>query len=104
MESHAKEMPTFGDLTNVSIEKLQDLDTILATILALPIARETFTQIIDGKPTRTFHSQEDQPSHDINDHAKPSDRATQEYETIKKTFASQDLIIDLKVRDPFLSI
>ena len=47
-------MPSFGDLTNIDPEKLQDLETVLTTILALPIARDTLAQVIEGRPTRTL--------------------------------------------------
>lgn len=42
MGSDAMEIPTFGDLINLSVEKLEELGTVLASILALPIARDTF--------------------------------------------------------------
>lgn len=111
MESYANEMPTFGDLTNVSVEKLEDLNTVLATILALPIARDTYAQIIDGKPTRTPYSEDNKASQSgtgnirsVSGKSKPTDWALQEYEKIRKAFAPQNLPIDLKVRGPSLMI
>lgn len=113
MESNTttKEIPTFGDLTNVSAEKLQELETVLAAILALPLARETYAQIIDGTPTRTAWSDEIQ--RELNDcesrswektivsgNAKPSDQAVEQYEMIRTTFGPQNLRVDLKVRIP----
>ena len=99
MESYVNNMPTFGDLTNVSVEKLQELSAVLAKILALPIARDTYAQIIDGKPTRIPHSDQDKASQ-----SQPTDQAVQEYEKIRKAFAPENLLIDLKVRDPFMLI
>lgn len=105
MESYANEMPTFGDLTNVSVEKLEELNAVLATILALPIARDTYAQIIDGKPTRTPYSEENKSFQSgteelssVSGNSKPTDRAYKEYEKIRKAFEPQNLIIDLKVR------
>ena len=104
MESLANQNPTFGDLSNLSIEKLQELDTILTSILALPIARNTYAQIIDGIPTRTAYS-DDIKAHRshlnetiiVGDNAKPSDRAIREYEKIRTGFTLHVLRIDLMV-------
>lgn len=105
MESIASDMPSFGDLTNVDPEKLRDLETVLTTILALPIARDTLAQVIEGRPTRTPYSDEIRnstlPFHKtiiVSDNLKPSHKALQKFEEIKQAFAPQDLIIDLKVR------
>ena len=95
MESYVNNMPTFGDLTNVSVEKLQELNAVLAKILALPIARDTYAQIIDGKPTCTPYSDRNKASQ-----SQPTDQAVQEYEKIRKAFAPENLRIDLEVRDP----
>ncbi len=103
-------MPTFGDLTNLSVEKLQELSTVLTTVLALPVARDAYAQIIDGKPTRTPYSEVNLRQsktgkiNSISGNSKPTDQAFQEYEKIRKAFTPQDLLIDLKVRDPFLTI
>ena len=109
METHANTMPTFGDLTNLSAEKLQELNTVLASILALPLARDTYAQIIDGKPIRTPYSEENKisqsgsgKSNSISGNSKPTDRAIQEYEKISKAFTSENLLIDLNVSDPSL--
>ena len=111
MESYANEMPNFGDLTNVSVEKLEELNAVLATILALPVARDTYAQIIDGKPTRTPYSEDNKASQSgtgnirsVSGRSKPTDRALQEYEKIRKAFAPQNLLVDLKVRDSSLKI
>ena len=109
MESYINTMPTFGDLSNVSVEKLQELNSVLAKILALPIAQDTYAQIIDGKPTRTPYSDQNKASqsrsgkiNSISGTSKPSDQAIQEYEKIRKAFAPENLFIDLKVRGPFM--
>ena len=101
-------MSGFGDLTNVTVEKLQELETVLQAILALPIAKDTYAQIIDGMPTRTPYSDEYRRDREAgstlystiieSDNTKPSDEAVQEYEKIKAAFAPQHLIIDLEVR------
>ena len=100
MESYASKVPTFGDLTNLSVEKLQELDDVLKTILTLPIAQEIYAQIIDGNPTHPIYPNERTSS--VSGKSKPTNHALQEYEKIRNTFASQDLLIDLKVRNPFL--
>ena len=97
MESYANNGPTFGDLTNLGVEKLQELDTVLKTILTAPIAQDIYAQIIDGNPRHPVYPNEKTSS--ISGNLKPSDRALQEYEKIRKSFASQDLLIDLRVRD-----
>lgn len=107
MESLATQKPTFGDLSNLSVEKLQELDTILTWILALPVARNTYAQIIDGIPTRTPYS-DDIKAHRshltetiiVSDNAKPSDKAIREYEKIRTGFALHLLRIDLAVCVP----
>ncbi|KAF6227183.1 hypothetical protein HO133_008625 [Letharia lupina] len=108
VELSANEMPAFGDLINLSAEKLQELETVLSSILALPVARETYAQIIDGKPTRTPYS-EDIKAHRsglletiiVNDNSKPSDGALQQYEEIRRTFVPQGLKIDLELTQAY---
>ena len=105
MYTFFKNQPSFGHLINVDPKKLQDLETVLTAILALPIARDTFSQIIQGRPTRTPYSDEIRNSKDpsiktiiTSDNVKPSHEAVQRFEEIKAAFAPQDLIMDLKVR------
>ena len=105
MESFFQNQPNFGNLTNVDPKKLQDLEAVLTAILALPVARDTFAQIIEGRPLRTPYSDEIKKSKDpsiktiiISDNVKPSHKAVQRFEEIKAAFAPQDLIMDLKVR------
>lgn len=100
----ARGVPGFGDLTNVSVEKLEELEKILGVILALPITRNTFAQIIEGTPTRTPFSDEIKQSestfrHTViaNHDAEPSDEAVQDFEEIRSAFTARNLIIDLKV-------
>ena len=105
MELNSNEKPSFGDLTNLTVEKLQELDTVLTSILTLPIARNTYAQVIDGKPIRTPYSDDIKARKSrlsetiiVSDNAKPSPHALQEFEKIRTRFATQDLRIDLKVR------
>lgn len=107
IESNADKMPIFGDLTNLSHEKLRELETLLNSILALPVARETYAQIIDGTPIRTPYSEDIKALRSnlretiiVNDNSKPSDQAMQLYEEIRTKFAPQTLKIDLKVGTP----
>lgn len=100
MESYANKGPTSGDLTILGVEKIQELDTVLKTILA---AQDIYAQIIDGNPTHpALVVYPNEKTSSVSGTLKPSDRALQEYEKIRKPFASQDSLIDLKVRDPFL--
>ena len=103
VQSNPGEMPDIGDLSNLSAEKLQELETLLKSILALPIARDTYAQIIDGTPTRTPYSDDIKAFRSplrktiiVNDNSEPSGRAMQLYEETRTTFAPQGLKIDLK--------
>ena len=98
-------MPIFGDLSNLSAEKLQELEKLLELILALPIARDTYAQIIDGTPTRTPYSDDIKARRSplnetiiVSDNSKPTDRALQLYQEIRTTFAPQGLKVDLTAR------
>ncbi|CAF9942940.1 MAG: hypothetical protein ALECFALPRED_010271 [Alectoria fallacina] len=104
MESIANDMADFGKVTIIDPEKLKDLKTVLTTILALPIARDTFAQVIDGTPTRTPFSDEIKSSRFtfsktviVNDNMKPSHKAVQKTDEIKTAFAPQDLMTELKL-------
>ena len=104
MDSKAHNNPNFGDLSNLDVNKLQELDTVLASILALPVAQEAFPQIIAGKPTRSPFSDDIKSKrcymHETfidSDYAMPSDQAVREYEDIRKTFSPLGLKIDLNV-------
>ena len=115
IDLNAYEMPHFDDLTSLSAEKLQELETVLGSILSLPIACETFAQIIDGTPTRTPYSDDIKANKShlwetiiVSNNSKPSDWAIQEYKkfrtTFRTTFPPKGLIIDLEVRTLFLSV
>ncbi len=106
MNANANDISRFGDLTNLSAGKLQELETILTPILASPVARETFAQIIDGMPIRTPYSDGIKASRShlrktviVGDKTKPSDLALQQYDEVRKAFsAPQQLRIDSKAR------
>lgn len=83
MESKLTEVSPCLGLTNLSAEKLQPLEVALTSILAMPIARDTYAQMIDGTSVR--------------DHPSPSNEAIQQYEEIRKGFAVRALKIDTKV-------
>lgn len=104
MDTKAHENLNFGDLSNLDVNKLQELDTVLASILALPVTQEASSQIIAGKPTRSPFSDDIKTKrcymHETfidSDNAKPSDQAVREYENIRKAFTPQSLKIDLNV-------
>ena len=46
MESNLNERPSFDDLTNLNIEKLQEMETVITSVLALPAARDTYSSIL----------------------------------------------------------
>lgn len=93
-------MSRFGDLSNLRAEKLQELETVLASILTLPVARETYAKIIDGILIRTPRSENTKASRSliVTDNLKPSDEAMRQYEEMRTTFTPQGLKIDLQVR------
>ena len=84
MESNVTEVATWPDISNLSAEKLQQLETILTSILAMPITRDTYAQIIDGSVVR--------------DNSKTSHEAIQQYEEIRKSFTVRALKIDTQVQ------
>ena len=88
MESSVDHKSRFARLTDLSAEKLQQLETILKSILATPLAQKTFAQIIDGNPT---DSQSD-----------PSNEAIQQYKQIRESFTVQALKVDTHVNWPFI--
>lgn len=51
MASTLNHLSGFSNLLHLSVEKLQQLDVVLKSILALPIAEDIFAQVIDGKPS-----------------------------------------------------
>ena len=62
----------FADLAHLSAQKLQQLDRVLSSILALPIAQDTLAQISDGK---------------INWQSSLSHVAREQYEIFKRAFS-----------------
>ncbi len=106
MNSHHDQSPRFAHLANLSTIKIQQLDTILASILELPSTQSTYAQIIDGK--RTWQSYIDPNTYGfqnettiVSDHPNPSDRAMQLYEEIRTKFTPQALRLEVKVFLPF---
>lgn len=83
MKSNIKNDIGFTELANLSSEKSQQLDTVLKSILALPIAKDIFAQIIHGKPT--WQSNPDQV-------------AREQYNRFRKNFSAQGLKLDTYVR------
>ena len=105
MDINTNDASRFGDLTNLSTEKLQELEAVLATILALPAARETYAQIIDGTPIRSPRFGPVKASTlqgletIVSGRTEPSDLALQQYDSIRIAFsAPQQLRIDSKAR------
>ena len=93
MESNINMLPEFADLGHLSAEKLQQLDTVLKSILALPGAQDTYTHIIDGKPTW-----ESNTNSNTEGPLRPSHKARQQYEEFRKVFNAQALKLDTQVR------
>lgn len=98
-------MSSFGHLTNLDPGKLQDLETVLTAILALPITRDTLAQVIEGRPTRTPFSDEIKNAEFkfdktiiVGDNVKPGHQAMRQFDEFKTAFALKDLILELKVR------
>ena len=83
MASTLNHLSGVSDLLHLSVEKLQQLDVVLKSILALPIAEDTFAQILDGKPSWQ---------------SKPSDEARQRYGEFRKAFSIQALKLNVQVR------
>ena len=72
-----------GNLAPLSAEKLKQLETVLKSILALPIAQDTYAQIIDGEPIQQPGLESIIPRSPT---VGPSDGAMQQYEEIRKFF------------------
>ena len=51
MESKINQASSYSYLFHLGADKLQQLDIVLMSILTLPIAQDTYAQIIDGKPS-----------------------------------------------------
>ena len=83
MASTLNHLSGSSDLLHLSVEKLQQLDVVLKTILALPIAEDAFAQIIGGTPSWQ---------------SKPSDEARQQYGEFRRAFSVQALKLNAQVR------
>lgn len=102
MNSQSHETYTSAHLANLSPEKLQPLEIVLALILASSNAQDIYAQLIDGKPT--WQSYPD-PNFDrfpdevmiVSDHPCPSDEAIQLYEEVRTTISTSELMVDIKV-------
>ncbi|KAF6230551.1 hypothetical protein HO133_004895 [Letharia lupina] len=102
MFSQVTETPRFAELANLSIDRLKQLETTLASILASPNAQDTYAQIIDGRATWQSHVDPNTrgfPNETIivSDHPTPSDGAMQLYEEIRTVFTPQALKIDVQL-------
>lgn len=77
----------FADMTHLGAQKLQELDKVLKSILALPIAQDTFAQIIDGSTTW-----ESSPGH----------VAREQYEKFSRSFSARVLKLITQVHQPYI--
>lgn len=93
MESKVNKFSHFADLGHLSAEKLQQLDTVLRSTLALPVAQDTYAHIIDGKP-----AWESNANSDTEGPLNPSFKARQQYEEFRKVFNAKALKLDTQVR------
>ena len=103
MDSPVEKLPTFADLTNLSSDKFQQLESTLAFILASPAAQDTYAQLIDGKPT--WQSYANNPGFPnevtiVSDHPNPSDEALQQYEEIRAGLTLHAIKMDINVQLP----
>lgn len=95
------------DLVHLSGEKLQRIDTALATILASNDAVEAFAQLVDGTPTRpTFlRNYGCVPEDDsVSNRENPTPEAIQFYREAWPSFTALELKISVQVGLPFLSL
>ncbi|CAD6575620.1 MAG: hypothetical protein ASARMPREDX12_007395 [Alectoria sarmentosa] len=102
MESQVNLIPRFADLANLSNEKLQPLETILARILTSPKAQDIYAQIIDGRATWQSYIDPNTKGFPkettiVSDHPNPSKEALQLYEKIRRVFTPQALRVDIQL-------
>ena len=94
MESSVKEKSEFAMLVPLGAEKLQQLETVLKSILALPIAQDTYAQIIDGKSSqRSDMESRIQSLFTETTTVSPSGGAMQQYEEIKNVFKAWKVFV-----------
>ncbi len=87
MDCSVTEASGNANLVPLSAEKLKQLETVLKSILALPIAQDTYAQIIDGEPTQQPGLESPIPRLTTDTTTLgPSDGAMQQYEEIRKVF------------------
>ena len=82
MMSNINKMSDFTQLIHLSAGKLQQLDTVLTSILLLPIAQDTFAQVIHGKTTWQ---------------SSPSEVAREQFDEFRKSFSAKVLKLDTQV-------
>lgn len=56
MESRVSHISTFAGPTTLGAEKLQQLETLLTSILAMPAAQDTYGHLIDGTSPAVNHT------------------------------------------------
>lgn len=56
MESRVSRIFTFAGPTTLSAEKLQQLETLLTSILAMPAAQDTYAHLIDRTSPAVNHT------------------------------------------------
>ena len=98
----SRSFPKFADLAHLKIEKLQELERTLTFILTLPNARDTYAQLIDGRPTWQSYIDPNTLGFPkeitiVSDHPNPTNGALQLYEEIRTVFIPQALKIDVQV-------
>ena len=89
MEMNANEATELTSLDHLNAAKLQELDAILKLILALPITRATYAQIIDGKLQNRTAA--------VSGQLNPSPKATKQYEDFREVFTANALKLDTQV-------
>lgn len=101
MDSPADKLPTFADLANLSIDKFQQLESTLASILASPAAQDAYAQLIDGTPTWQSYVNDSGLANEVtivSDHPNPSDEAIQQYEEIRAGLTLHAVKMDINVQ------
>lgn len=94
----------FSDLSNISPEKLQLLRNVLSAILALPIARDTYAQIIEGRPTqpsfkKNYHAMLEYST--VSEATEPSSEAIRHFEDVRRSFTPAVLAVNLQTAQSF---
>ena len=95
MKSNVRNVPGFASLIQLRPAKLRQLDTVLKSILALPIAQDTYAHIMDTKPAKDSLVVNDAST---SDDQSPSHEAQQRYKEFRDGFTAQTLKLDTEVR------